>query len=76
MFYVLLILSITNIVYNYHELIKNDKDIKTFVVISGMIILTMIYSFFLDELRQYSLLKIFKIFSEFTMPWFIEFMKT
>lgn len=75
MFYVLLILSITNIIYNYHELIKNDKDIKTFVVISSMIIFTMVYSFFLDDLRKYSLLKIFKIFSEFTMPWFIEFMK-
>lgn len=76
MFYVLLILSIANIVYSYHELIKKDKDIKAFVVIIGIAVLTMAYSFFLDELRQYSLLKIFKIFSEFTMPWFIEFMKT
>lgn len=75
MIYIMLLLSLAIIIYNYNKLIKQDKDIKTFAVISVLLTTGILHTIFLDELKKYSLLKTFKVFSEFIMPWFVEFMK-
>lgn len=76
MVYIMGIISFGIIIYNYNKLIKNEINIKSFLVMSCMIIIGILYSIFLDNLKEYSMLKLLKKFSNLTMPWFIEFMKT
>lgn len=75
MFFTILLLSIVLIVYNYNKLVKNNKDIKSFMVIISMHITAIIYAFFVDSLNDYSLNKIFKYIVEFLMPWYVKYMQ-
>lgn len=75
MFYIILFLSFITIIYSYNKLIKQDKDKKTFAVISIMLTTAMLYAFFINDLKDYSLYKIIVSIVEFTMPWYVDFMK-
>ena len=76
MFYIILLLSFITIIYSYNKLIKQDKDKKTFAVICIMLTTAIIYAFFIKDLKEYSLFKIIVSIIEFTMPWYVKFMKS
>lgn len=76
MVYSMLVVSIFVVAYNYKKLIVNDYDVKTFIVISVMIIIAILNLLFINKLKDYSLVKILKALSEFMVPWFIKFMES
>lgn len=73
--YILLLLSIIVLIYEYNENLKKTKDKKTFIVILGMVFIANLYTFFSKYLGDYSLIQVFSKVSKIIMPGYIEFMK-
>lgn len=73
--YILLLLSLIVLIYEYNENLKKTKDKKTFIVILGMVFIANLYTFFLKYLGDYSLIQVFSKVSKIIMPGYIEFMK-
>lgn len=76
MIYSILLISIAITIYYYNNLMLHSNNIKIFRVVILIIIIGILYMLSINNLKDYSLVKILKTLSKIIIPWFIRFMES